>query len=87
MLHHASMLLILTEVKGQATKAWWPIIRRLLPIVIDDNFSHPAKALSLMIVTLLGKITEVKSRQSAKAELSMVVTLLGIVTEVKNQLP
>ena len=40
-----------------------------------------------MLVTLLGRVTEVKEEQSEKALYPMLVTLLGIVTEVKEEQP
>ena len=43
-----------------------------------------SKALSPIVVTLLGMVTEVRELQPLKAYLSIVVTLLGMVTKVKE---
>ena len=52
---------------------------------IEVKPEQPLKALSPMLVTLLGIVTEVKPEQKKKAALPMLVTLLGIVTEVKPE--
>ena len=47
--------------------------------------AHKLKALSSMLVTLLGMVMEVMEDQSSKVLLPMLVTLLGIVMEVREE--
>ena len=46
------------------------------------NCSHPSNALSSILVTQLGVVTEVKPEQPAKALFQILVTEFGIVTEL-----
>ena len=54
-------------------------------IVTEVNLEQSSKALSPMLVTLLGMVMEVREEQPSKACPPMLVTLLPIVTEVKEE--
>ena len=56
-------------------------------ICTEDNLEQPSKALSPILVTLLGIVTEDNLEQPLKALSPILVTLLGIVTEDKPEQP
>ena len=53
-------------------------------MVTEVKELQPLKALSSIVVTLLGMVTEVREIQPLKALSSISVTLLGMVTEVRE---
>ena len=55
----------------------------LLGMAMFSNFSQSLKALSEIVVMLLGRVTDCKARQLLKADLPMVVTLSGRVILTK----
>ena len=54
---------------------------------IDVKLLHSRKAISSILVTLFGIVTEVKLEQRKNAEFPILVTLLGMSIDVKLQRP
>ena len=67
----------------QLRNAFFPMLVRLLGIIIEVRPEQYPNAHSPMFVTLLGIVMDVRVLQPRKAESPMLVTLLGIVMELR----
>ena len=87
---HKSSGITSTESPKTKFSTWFPKFHPLEFFAFhttDVMLLQSSKALSPMLVTLFGMVTEVKPLQPRKAYSPMLVTLLGIVTEVKLRQP